>query len=74
MVRSGDLDFVLLQPSTSSSGDLPYHRLDTVPNNRRRHRRHGTQPSCLDWPVDPLRAGLFLVLFACSLGMAYSSC
>ena len=73
MVRSGDLDFVLLQP-IDEQFLVTCRTIDwtTVPNIVAGTAVMVNALVALDWQFDALRAGLFLVLFACSLGMAYS--
>src|SRR2546430_7503523 len=73
MVRSGDLDFVLLQP-IDEQFLVTCRNIDwtTVPNIVAGTAVMVHALVALSWAFDPLRAGLFLVLFACSLGMAYS--
>src|SRR5438552_1150066 len=73
MVRSGDLDFVLLQP-IDEQFLVTCRNIDwtTVPNIVAGTAVMVHALVALNWAFDPLRAGLFLVLFACSLGMAYS--
>jgi ABC-2 type transport system permease protein len=73
LVRSGDLDFVLLKPMDEqflvTCRDVDW---TTVPNVFLGSAVMVFSLRAMDWPFDPVRVGLFLVLFLCSLGMAYS--
>jgi ABC-2 type transport system permease protein len=73
LVRSGDLDFVLLQP-IDEQFLVTCRNVDwtTVPNVFLGAGVMILSLIALEWPFDPVRLGLFLVLFSCSLGMAYS--
>jgi ABC-2 type transport system permease protein len=73
LVRSGDLDFVLLKP-IDEQFLVTCRNLDwsTVPNVLLGASVMVLSLVAMEWPFDPLRIALFLVLFACSLAMAYS--
>jgi ABC-2 type transport system permease protein len=73
LVRSGDLDFVLLKP-IDEQFLVTCRNVEwtTVPNIF-----FGTAVMVralvqLDWAFDPVRAGMFVLLFGCSVAMAYS--
>jgi ABC-2 type transport system permease protein len=73
LVRSGDLDFALLKP-IDEQFLVTCRAVDwtTVPNIFVGAGVMIGALAALQWSFDPLRVGLFLVLLACSLGMAYS--
>jgi ABC-2 type transport system permease protein len=73
LVRSGDLDFVLLKP-IDEQFMVTCRNIDwtTVPNVVLGAGVMIGSLISLDWDFDPVRVLLFLVLFACSVGMAYS--
>jgi ABC-2 type transport system permease protein len=73
LVRSGDLDFVLLQP-IDEQFLVSCRNIDwtTVPNVLLGSAVMVFSLIAMDWPFDALRVLLFLVLFACSVGLAYS--
>jgi ABC-2 type transport system permease protein len=73
LVRSGDLDFVLLKP-IDEQFLVTCRNVDwsTVPNVLLGAGVMVMSLVAMEWPFDPLRIALFLVLFACSLAMAYS--
>ena len=73
LVRSGDLDFVLIKP-IDEQFLVSCRNVDwtTVPNIIAGVSVMIHSLVALDWAFDPLRTALFLVLFACSLGLAYS--
>jgi ABC-2 type transport system permease protein len=73
LVRSGDLDFVLLKP-IDEQFMVTCRNIDwtTVPNVVLGVGVMIGSLISLDWDFDPVRVLLFLVLFACSVGMAYS--
>jgi ABC-2 type transport system permease protein len=72
LVRSGDLDMVLLKPVDEqflvSCRDVDW---STAPNVLMGAAVMGFALWQMDWALDPVRAGLFLVLFACGLAVAY---
>ncbi|MCC6419369.1 MAG: ABC-2 family transporter protein [Gemmataceae bacterium] len=74
LIRSGDLDFYLLKP-IDEQFLVSCHDIDwaTAPNAL---MGGGLMVYALtqlpDWTFDPVRVGLFLVLFVCGLGLAYS--
>lgn len=73
LVRSGDLDFALLKPIdeqfliTCRSVEWT-----TVPNVFVGMGVMINALVLLQWPFDPLRVALFVLLLGCSLGLAYS--
>jgi ABC-2 type transport system permease protein len=73
LVRSGDLDFVLLKP-IDEQFLITCRNVDwtTVPNVFFGAAVMIHSLVEMNWTFDPLRAGLFLVMFTCSMGMAYS--
>jgi ABC-2 type transport system permease protein len=73
LIRSGDLDFVLLKP-IDEQFLISCRNVDwtTAPNMVAGAAVMIFSLQALDWPVNPLRVFLFLVLFACSVAMAYS--
>jgi ABC-2 type transport system permease protein len=73
LVRSGDLDFVLLKP-IDEQFLVTCRNFDwtTVPNVLLGVGVMVWSLVELDWTFDPLRLVLFFALFACSLAMAYS--
>jgi ABC-2 type transport system permease protein len=72
LVRSGDLDMVLLKPVDEqflvSCRDVDW---STAPNVLMGAAVMGFALWQMDWALDPVRAGLFLVLFTCGLAVAY---
>lgn len=73
LVRSGDLDFVLLKP-IDEQFLVTCRNVEwtTVPNVLLGSGVMVSALIALDWAFDPLRVALFLTLFACSIGLAYS--
>jgi ABC-2 type transport system permease protein len=73
LIRSGDLDFTLLQP-IDEQFLVSCRTVDwtTVPNVILGSGVMINALIAMDWPFDIVRIGLFLVLFACSVAMAYS--
>jgi ABC-2 type transport system permease protein len=73
LVRSGDLDLALVQP-IDAQFLVSCRNIDwtTAPNVFMGSVVMIHALVALDWPFDPLRVVLFLILFACSLGLAYS--
>jgi ABC-2 type transport system permease protein len=73
MVRSGDLDFVLLKP-IDEQFLVTCRNVDwtTVPNIVLGGSVMVGSLIVLDWTFEPLRVLLFLVLLGCSLALAYS--
>jgi ABC-2 type transport system permease protein len=73
LVRSGDLDFILLKP-IDEQFLVTCRNIDwtTVPNVLLGAGIMILSLVELEWPFDPVRAGLFIVLFSCSLALAYS--
>src|SRR5262245_55722872 len=72
LVRSGDLDFLLLKPideqflvtcRTIDWATVPNVVVGTAVMVAALWRMH--------WPFDPLRVGLFVAMFLCGLGLAY---
>ncbi len=73
MVRSGDLDFVLLQP-IDEQFLVSCRNVDwtTVPNVFAGAILMGNSLVAMDWQFDAARVALFLLLMLCSLALAYS--
>jgi ABC-2 type transport system permease protein len=73
MIRSGDLDFVLIKP-IDEQFLVSCRNVDwtTVPNIIAGTSVMVHSLVALEWSFDPLRLILFVVLFACSVGLAYS--
>src|SRR5262249_29040603 len=73
LVRSGDLDFALLKP-IDEQFLITCRTIDwtTFPNVFLGAAVMIHALVALDWPFDPVRIALFLVLFLCSLALAYS--
>ncbi len=73
LVRSGDLDFYLLKP-IDEQFLLSCREIDwaTFPNILMGAGLMIYALIGMDWPLDPLRALLFLVLFFCGVALAYS--
>jgi ABC-2 type transport system permease protein len=73
MVRSGDLDFFLLRP-IDEQFLLSCRHFDwsTAPNIVLGVLIMSVNLQALGWAFDPLRLGLFVVLFLCGCAMAYS--
>jgi ABC-2 type transport system permease protein len=73
LVRSGDLDFTLLQP-IDEQFLVSCKNIDwtTVPNVVLGGAVMIHALVALHWPFDPLRIIMFLMLFGCSLALAYS--
>ncbi len=73
MVRSGDLDFLLLKP-IDEQFLVTLRSLDwsTVPNVVMGTAVMGISLRQMGWEFDPVRAALFAVMFACGLVLAYS--
>ena len=73
LVRSGDLDMVLLKPVDEqflvSCRDIDW---GTAPNVLMGTAVMGFALWQMDWLFNPGRVGLFLVLFACGVAVAYS--
>jgi ABC-2 type transport system permease protein len=73
LVRSGDLDMVLLKPVDEqllvTCRDIDW---STAPNVLMGAGIMGFALWELDWTFDPVRAVLFLVLFGCGVALAYS--
>jgi ABC-2 type transport system permease protein len=73
LVRSGDLDFYLLQP-IDEQFLLTCRRFDwsTAPNILLGVLIMSVNLSTMGWSFDPLRLALFVLLFLCGCAMAYS--
>jgi ABC-2 type transport system permease protein len=73
LVRSGDLDFYLLKP-IDEQFLLTCRVLDwaTVPNELMGAGLMTYSLIQMGWDFDPVRVGLFLVLFGCGVALAYS--
>ncbi len=73
LIRSGDLDFALLKP-IDEQFLVSCRTVDwtTVPNVVLGAAVMINSLVAMDWQFNALRAGLFLVLFACSVALAYS--
>ena len=73
LIRSGDLDFVLLQP-IDEQFLVSCRNIDwtTVPNIFMGIGVMIYGLGCMEWVFDPGRLALFLVMFACGVAMAYS--
>ncbi|HYV34688.1 MAG TPA: ABC-2 family transporter protein [Gemmataceae bacterium] len=73
LVRSGDLDFALLKP-IDEQFLITCRSIDwtTLPNVLLGVGVMINALIALEWEFDPIKIGLFLVLMACSLAMAYS--
>jgi ABC-2 type transport system permease protein len=73
MIRSGDLDFVLIKP-IDEQFLVSCRNVDwtTVPNIVAGASVMVHSLVALEWSFDPLRLSLFVVLFVCSVGLAYS--
>jgi ABC-2 type transport system permease protein len=73
LVRSGDLDFYLLQPIDEQFLITARHvDWSTAPNILQGAGIMVYALAAMHWPFDPLRLTLFLALFVCGVGMAYS--
>jgi ABC-2 type transport system permease protein len=73
LVRSGDLDFYLLRPIDEQFLVSTRHvDWSTAPNILQGAAVMAYALAQMHWAFDPVRLGLFLVLFACGVGMAYS--
>lgn len=73
LIRSGDLDFFLLQP-IDEQFLVTCRKIDwsTVPNVFMGATVMILALAQLDWPFDPARLGLFIVLFLSGTAIAYS--
>jgi ABC-2 type transport system permease protein len=73
LIRSGDLDFLLLKP-IDEQFLVTCRALDwsTAPNVFIGFGVMGVALNQIGWHFDPLRAGLFVVLFLCGVALAYS--
>jgi len=73
LVRSGDLDFFLLQP-IDEQFLITCRKIDwsTLPNMFMGACVMVFALAQLGWPIDALRIGMFLLLFGCGLAIAYS--
>jgi ABC-2 type transport system permease protein len=72
LVRSGDLDFLLLQP-IDEQFLVTCRGIDwsTVPNVLVGAAVMVASLWRMDWAFDPLRLGVFVAMFLCGLGLAY---
>jgi ABC-2 type transport system permease protein len=72
LVRSGDLDFLLLKP-IDEQFLVTCRSIDwsTIPNIVVGAGVMGASLWRMHWDFDPLRLGLFVVMFLCGLGLAY---
>jgi ABC-2 type transport system permease protein len=72
LVRSGDLDFLLLKP-IDEQFLVTCRSIDwsTVPNVVVGAAVMVTSLWRMHWDIDPLRVGLFVAMFLCGLGLAY---
>ena len=72
LVRSGDLDFLLLQP-IDEQFLVSCRTIDwsTIPNVVVGAAVMAVSLWRMHWAFDPLRVGLFFAMFACGLGLAY---
>jgi ABC-2 type transport system permease protein len=73
LVRTGDLDFYLTKP-IDEQFLITCRTIDwsTAPNVLMGAALMVFALNALEWEFDPLRLGLFLVLFVCGVGIAYS--
>jgi ABC-2 type transport system permease protein len=73
LIRSGDLDFYLLQP-LDEQFLVSCRSIDwsTAPNVIMGTTVMGIALYQLEWPFDPVRVGLFLIVFICGVALAYS--
>jgi ABC-2 type transport system permease protein len=73
LVRTGDLDFILLKP-IDEQFLVSYRGIDwaAAPNVLMGGSLMGVALYQMGWPFDPLRALLFLVMFFCGVAIAYS--
>jgi ABC-2 type transport system permease protein len=73
MIRSGDLDFVLLKPIDEQFlVSCRYLDWTTVPNIFMGSGVMIYSLVQIQWPFDPFKLGLFLILFVCGVALAYS--
>jgi ABC-2 type transport system permease protein len=72
LVRSGDLDFLLLKP-IDEQFLVTCRSIDwsTIPNVVVGAAVMGASLWRMHWDFDPLRLGLFVAMFLCGLGLAY---
>jgi ABC-2 type transport system permease protein len=72
LVRTGDLDFLLLKP-IDEQFIITCRRIDwaTAPNVLMGGILMLVSLFQMHWPFDPLRLGLFVVMFACGVLLAY---
>src|SRR5579885_3317301 len=72
LVRSGDLDFLLLKP-IDEQFLVTCRSIDwsTAPNVLVGVVVLAASPWRMHWPFDPLRLTLFVTMFLCGLGLAY---
>jgi ABC-2 type transport system permease protein len=73
LVRTGDLDFILLKP-IDEQFLVSYRGIDwsAAPNVLMGGSLMGVALYQMGWAFDPLRILLFLVMFACGVAIAYS--
>jgi ABC-2 type transport system permease protein len=72
LVRTGDLDFLLLRP-IDEQFLVSLRRIDwgSAPNVLMGFGVMGLSLSRMGWPFDPVRVAVFLVTFACGAAIAY---